>query len=246
MKKKKGWAKWLLLGLYILAVAVYLVVCFIKWSTMSRAFASGNIEPQMLQLEDFTQVSILPVENSKQSFVSTDSDPQLIYSQEVPFWVDRVTFSASSQKPGGEIVLYYAEDDSYLTHGFSEENKIWAKQQTDGSWYFDLEGKEVQALRLDPDTTGGIVWKVESIQLNAEKPMRDYFIPNGKAIFFLFAVPLLLCAIIIYIAQILAELRQGGNTAKKGGHKKQFSKKGAKENMNGTKKEKIVYTRERK
>lgn len=203
MKKKKASAKWLLVILYILAIAVYLLICFAHWNTMNGAFSSGNITTQTLQLEDFTQVNILPVENDKQGFVSTNSDPQLIYSQEEPFLVDRMTFSASSQKPGGEIVLYYAEDDTYLTQDFDEKNKVWAKQLSDGTWYFDLNGKKVQALRLDPDTAGGVVWQVNDIQLNVQKSMQEYFMPSWIDIFSIVFIPLLLCAIILYTRQIV-------------------------------------------
>lgn len=204
MKKNKiMWNRAIFIVLYGVAILAYFIVGLFQWQ------CTKSLQAKPLTLEDFTLVSSLLVENEPNAFVSTDPDPQLVYTQEQPFRVGRFTFSATSNKPGGEMVLYYTQEQDYLTSGFSEKNKIWAKQLPNGTWYFDLEGKEVTAIRLDPDTVGGVVWQVNKIELNAAKSFGAYFAPTGISILAVLLGPLLVGAIVLYIKQMVQTFLQG-------------------------------------
>ncbi|MDL2325025.1 hypothetical protein LJC61_07780 [Ruminococcaceae bacterium OttesenSCG-928-A16] len=204
MKKKIWRPAVLVLLLYGVAVLLYVGTCLFGFMQVNSLAAKGKLQTQPLTLQNFTQNSIIVLEDEagKQRFVSTDPDPQLIYATGAPFNVGRVTFTATPHKPGGEIVLYYAQNENYAETGFSEKNKLWARQAPSGEWFFDLNGKQVTALRLDPDTTGGVVWVVNSIVLNAPKPTTAYFVPDAFAIFWLVAVPPFAAAVVLLLRQL--------------------------------------------
>lgn len=204
--KKKFWKPTVLLPCcYLLAALVYLAVCLFGFMRVNRHVQAGEMPHRPLELGDFMLDGVLPLadEEGKQRFASTDPDPKLIYALGVPFYAGRVVFAAQPHKPGGEIVLYYATNDDFLQTGFNENNKIWAKQTPGGQWYFDLDGKQVYALRLDPDTTGGILWTVQSIELNAPKPAAAYFVPDAFGWFWLLGAPPLAAALLTFLRQLI-------------------------------------------
>lgn len=172
---------------YLIAVVVYLGTCTFTLVRNSIYSVAGKMQPQQLTLQNFTHNSITLLSDDdlgRQRFVSTDADPQLVYVLPEKDPVGRVTFKATPHKPGGEITLYYTSNED-----FTEKNKLWAKQAGDGSWYFDLGGRSVAAIRIDPDTAStGIEWTVENITLNSNRPAYTYFIPGaGKALVLLLA-----------------------------------------------------------
>ena len=202
MKKKR---KWLLPAVcYIFAVVLYLLVCIFHIARDTINISAGNMEKQQLWLEDFTLQSIrqLETEDGVQRFVSTDADPQMIYQRENSFRVGRLMFSAeATNKPSGSMVLYYK---TQMGGDFSEENKIWAQIDAEGNWYFDLRGKKVTTLRLDPDSTGGVIWNVNRIVLNQRVPVVEYFIPDGYAVFAILFLPALAAGLISEVVGISA------------------------------------------
>lgn len=193
MKKKNK--RWMVpVAFYLLALLIYVASCFVLWARDAVNLQDGLLNRRQLWLEDFTLVSVLQLAtvDGKQSFVSTDSDPQLHYLPNTAFRVNRVVFSATAtSKPSGEIALYYTTQTG---DDFSEDKKIWAKQNQNGDWYFDLWGRKITGLRLDPDTSGGVVWHVNSIVLNEKIPPADYFIPSARAVFALVFFPPLVAA----------------------------------------------------
>lgn len=181
--------RWLLVPLcYLLAVLVYFGICAVSYFSASSRIKGGSMPSRTLHLEDFILESVIQLEdeNGRQRFVSTDGDPKLVYSPAQPFYAGRFIFDAASNRPGGEIVLYYITQPG---QPFSENNKLWAQQADDGSWYFDLGGREVAALRLDSDTEGGVVWTVNRLALEAEKPLSAYFAPSAQQVMLLLILP---------------------------------------------------------
>lgn len=200
--------------LYGLAVVVYLAVCLVRFAGVSGKTINAEMPYRPLMLEDFALQSILRLddENGRQRFVSTDPDPQMVYAAEQPFYAGRVSFSAAPHKPGGEIVLYYATNADFEQTGFDEANKLWAKQATNGSWYFDLDGRQVYALRLDPDTAGGVVWTMDGgIWLNQPKPAAAYFVPDAFEVFWLLAGPLFAAGVLVCCKQLLLKKKSSNS-----------------------------------
>ncbi len=202
MKKKR---KWLLPAIcYGVAILFYLLLCVFYLARDTVGISSGEMEQQHLWLEDFELISIrqLETEDGVQRFVSTDADPQMIYEQSNSFRAGRIVFTAKAvNKPSGSMVLYYK---TQVSEDFSEQNKIWAKRDSEGNWFFDLRGKRVVAFRLDPDSTGGVIWNVQRITLNQRVPIVEYFIPDWYAVFAILFLPALAAGVLSEMVAVSA------------------------------------------
>lgn len=181
---------------YVLAFVLYVGSCTLAIIQDSSRIRSGAIRQQELTLSSFSTGSIQVLDNApggEERFVSTDEDPQLLYYNVQGVYITQLTFDAVSHKPGGEIVLYYNTRQDQGAQ-FSEWRKVWATQAADGSWRFDLGGKKIYALRLDPDTAGGVIWTVRRIAFNDYKPAVDYYLPSVQPLFLLLILPGLVAA----------------------------------------------------
>lgn len=200
MKKTRKWI--LPLACYVAALVVYLLFCLFYLARDTVSLSSGELERQKLWLEDFQLESIhqLETEDGVQRFVSTDPDPQMIYRRDTSFRVSRVVFNAEAiNKPQGSMVLYYT---THLGEEFSDAKKVWAKLDQEGNWYFDLNGQRLTAIRLDPDSEGGVIWNVHRIVLNERKSIAEYFIPDGFSIFLVLFLPAFLAGVIFELLGI--------------------------------------------
>ncbi|MFV0413887.1 MAG: hypothetical protein ACK5L3_11600 [Oscillospiraceae bacterium] len=173
---------------YLAGALLYLCICLYGLVLNAVLVNGGQLARRQLFLQDFEQKSILQLEDegANQRFVSTDGDPALIYTRAEGFYAGRFVFRATPNHPGGEMVLYYTTAPG---QPFSEGQKLWARQTADGGWYFDLGGKKLYSLRLDTDTTGGVVWQVESIVLGEVRPVLSYFVPGAQPLFLLLLLP---------------------------------------------------------
>ncbi|MDL2252543.1 hypothetical protein LJC49_00515 [Ruminococcaceae bacterium OttesenSCG-928-I18] len=217
MKKQTKPKIWLVPALcYAAALLLYFGVCGFHLLADHLHRQSGQLEQKDLPFDSFYAEGVLLKDNDDggTDIVSADPDPRLIYSPGEPFYATRFTFSAERcNKPGGEIVLYYTTRPG---EDFSEQKRLSAQLAADGSWYFDLGGRRVTALRFDPDTSGGVLWRNWSITLNAQKPLADYFLPDARQVFALLFLPALLAAAMLEALHIrrnyLAARRGEGET----------------------------------
>ena len=173
---------------YAITWALYVCACTLSlWNTNDR-LQDGAAPQRTLAVADFELygVEMLSPQNGRQRFVSTDSDPQLIYLRPEGAYFTRFVFDATANHPGGEMVLYYTTSPEQT---FSEKQKLWAQQAEDGSWFFDLSGRLVYAIRFDPNTTSGVVWTVNHMSLNEEKPAWAYYFPSPQPIVLLLLLP---------------------------------------------------------
>ena len=110
MKKLLFKNRMLVILCYGVAVLVYLIVCLVGYLGCNAKIADGSLAPRTLTLEDFVLESAVQLENDgeRQTFVSTDPDPHLVYSTGERFPVSRFVFAATPPQPGGEIALYYS------------------------------------------------------------------------------------------------------------------------------------------
>lgn len=180
---------WLLPALcYAAALLLWLGLCVFFLARDTINMNNGSLKSSILWLNDFTLEGVkkLEGEDGTQMFVSTDPDPRLLYAPAEPFPATRFVFAATPHKPSGGMALYYT---TQMDEEFQDRNIIWAKQDAQGRWYFDLQGRQVARLRLDPDTTGGVIWTVDTILLNEPKPIWQYFVPGTRAVFFLLFAP---------------------------------------------------------
>lgn len=196
MKPKKA-RLWLVpLVCYGAAILLCLLYGCIMLAIDTYYVTSGQLEQRRLTEESFFLDGIQLPENPDGSFdlLSENPDPQMLYSAGEAIPVRNLVFRAEQQsRPGGEMTLFYTTDED---EPFTENHRLWARQQPDGSWYFDLGCRKVQSLRFDPDTTGGVRWRGWEIVLNEPKPLWAYFLPDARPLFLLIFAPALVSALL--------------------------------------------------
>lgn len=127
-------------------------------------------------------------------FVTTYDDAKIYLYFPEGAYINNLVFTAKPLNRGqGETVLYYtihpgAEAD--------EKHKRWAMQPGQDEWYFDVGGKKVYTLRLDPATAGGVLWQFTGLEINRPVPWYSYFVPDGRWALVLLFAPLLLWALV--------------------------------------------------
>lgn len=174
----------LVLVCYLAGLLVYLAICTVGLIRV------GGLAPLHLQFSDFEAASISLWEEDEEAgairFAATDNDPQLIYSPQQAFYADRLLLDAQADRPWGEIVLYYTTKPG---EPFSEAQKLWAQESADGTWYFNLGGRQLQALRIDPGSRGGVVWTFQDVTLNAPRSWQSHFLPDARGALALLMLP---------------------------------------------------------
>lgn len=186
---RKKYRSWVLpVVCYALAVVLYAGGCTALLVRDVWRSQAGELGRAALPLAAFGLESAVAMEplDGRERFVSTDPDPHLIYAPGEAFAATLLVVDATAHKPPGEMLLYY---ETALGEGFSEQRKLWARRFADGRWYFDLGGRRVSALRLDPDAVGGVIWTVGAITLNENKPYWMYYLPDARVALALLALP---------------------------------------------------------
>ncbi len=182
---------------YATALVLYGVFCGIQLFLDTQHRNNGQLQERQLEFEQFYVEGVVLSENhlGGTDLVTIGTDPQMVYSPGVPFYAGVFTFEVETiNQPGSEMQLYYTEHEG---EDFSVKKRLTAQQVSDGSWFFDLGGRELQALRFDLDTTGGILYRNWAITLGSAKPITAYFIPSASEAFWLLFLPLLASAVIV-------------------------------------------------
>lgn len=211
--RHSGW--FLVVVCYALALVVYVGSAGFALVRDTLRANRGTLVQTQLLLGDFAQSGIKPLEEDDglQIFVTTDDDAQLIYTPEQPFYAGIVKFIAVPNKPTGAIVLYYTTSAGA---GFSERNKMWARQNSSGEWYFNLGGRKVHSLRLDPDSLGGVEWQMEGVTVGGRQAPAEYFAPTPLRMFIMLLVPGLAAALLLELTALLAPLLRSKKSRKAG------------------------------
>lgn len=204
MKQRRA-RRWLipLFCYYGIAICIYLGFCTVSFL---KDHYNLTLQEQILTLDDLQLEGLAaePNPDGGMDLVSTDSDPKILYVQNEPFYANCIIFYGTPvNKPGGEMQLYYTTQPGQVPDA---RHCLWPQQSKDGGWYFDLGGKNVYTLRLDPDAVGGVVWRDWKIVLNRQKPIIEYFIPELRTVFLLLFVPALVSALLFEAAAVLAAL----------------------------------------
>lgn len=104
--------------------------------------------------------------------ISTDSDPRIYWQGQG--YLDNVTLKVRYKLPPDAVVLYY------LTPGqtdYTEKQKVFGKV-LDGGVYFDVGGRYVTGLRIDPDSRGGVPTRLDGIYLNENTSYLRRLLPD--------------------------------------------------------------------
>ena len=188
----------LLLLAYLLAVVFWLVQGLLGSVVMLNYKLKGEMPRQTVAPADLTTESFAPYSSNEwwtppddnpNWYLSTDSDPHIYWQGQG--YIETVRLYAGHRLPPGGVALYY------LLPGqtdYSETQKVYANVTDTGVYTFDLGGRWVTGLRIDPDSVGGVPTLFTGIELNPATPWYDRFLPSGGQWLVLLFVPALAAA----------------------------------------------------
>lgn len=193
----------LLLLAYLLAVVLWLVQGLVGSAIMLNYKLKGEmprqtVAPADLMTESFAPYSSnqwwTPPDDDPNWYLSTDSDPHICWQGQG--YIETVRLYAGHRLPPGGVALYY------LLPGqtdYSETQKVYANVTDTGVYTFDLGGRWVTGLRIDPDSVGGVPTLFTGIELNPATPWYDRFLPSGGQWLVLLFAPALAAAAVALV-----------------------------------------------
>ena len=197
-----------LLGLcYALGVMVWLLYAVISSALMLNHKMNGSMRSLTLTAQDLSYDSFLDYDEDPWStapderedwYLSTDNDPHILWEGEA--YVETVRLRVEQLLPPGSVTLYYLKPGQT---DYRETQKVYAWQDEDGSYVFDLGGVTVTGLRIDPDSVGGVPTRLLGVEINPATPWYGRFIPKGGQWILLLFGPAVAAAFLSLLRQII-------------------------------------------
>lgn len=197
-----------LLGLcYALAVMLWLVYAIVSSALMLNHKMNGTMRHQTLTPADLTYESFRNYADDPWStapddrenwYLSTDNDPHILWEGEA--YLETVRLQVEQLLPPGSVTLYYLKPGQT---DYRETQKVFAWQDTDGSYVFDLGGITVTGLRIDPDSVGGVPTLLTGVELNRPTAWYRRFVPDGGQWILLLFGPAVAAGLLSVLRQIL-------------------------------------------
>lgn len=188
----------LLVLAYLFALVLWLAQGFVGSAVMLNYKLRGEMPQQTVLPADLTIESFAPYSSNEwwtppdddpNWYLSTDNDPHIYWQGQG--YMETVKLFAGHRLPPGGVALYY------LLPGqtdYTETQKVYATVTGTGEYTFDLGGRWVTGLRIDPDSVGGVPTLFGGIELNPPTPWYDRFLPSGGQWLLLLFVPALAAA----------------------------------------------------
>ena len=142
--------------------------------------AKGLAGQRTLTLADLDPVGLQPYDAGEEGpwLISTDGDPQLLWQGEA--YLDAVWLFAEHRSPTQAVMLYWKTPGQT---DFSPRQSVYGAEDAPGVYVFELGGVLVSELRIDPDSLGGVVTRLDGVALNPRSGPLQYFIPDaGEAL----------------------------------------------------------------
>ena len=183
--------------LYLAMAALYLLACLVGLVQGAFYTFKGLAPRRTLTVEELTCESVVVRDHSydesipegQTRIVSTDTDPHLVWEGEA--WVGRVVLHVQPLRPATGAELYYRVPGKAE---FDTKNVVFGVPDGQGGYVFDLRGRHVTGLRIDPDSIGGVAAVFEGVELNAPRPWYSAFCPTGQELLWLAGGPLVVSA----------------------------------------------------
>ena len=115
-----------------------------------------------------------PPDDDPAWYLSTDSDPRIYWQGQG--YIETAVLDAAHRLPPGGVALYYLKPGQT---DYTEAQKVFARVTAPGVYTFDLGGKWVTGLRIDPDSVGGVPTLFTGIELNPARPWYLRFVPSA-------------------------------------------------------------------
>lgn len=201
----KSRAKQLLALCYAVALVAWLLRCFVGSGLMLYYRHSGRMPAVTLTLADFEMESLVACADEEDGwYVSSDADPHLLWRQQA--YVETVQLHAQYGLPPGGVALYYLRPGQTE---YRESQKVYARVTAAGEYSFDLGGRYVTELRIDPDSRGGVSILVQDVRINPPTPWFLRLVPSGGWCLLLLFAPALAAALCEVLLQIFPRKSNG-------------------------------------
>lgn len=196
---------------YLLAVVLWLVHCLAGSAVMLNYKMQGKMPQTHVDAADLVTESFAPYSSNEwwtppdddpAWYLSTDSDPHIYWQGQG--YIETVVLDAAHRLPPGGVALYYLKPGQT---DYTEAQKVYATVTAPGVYTFDLGGRWVTGLRIDPDSVGGVLTKFDGVELNAPRPGWKAFVPTGAEGVLLALAPLTLAALWAWGEELMAGRR---------------------------------------
>ena len=169
---------------------------------MDGSMRTLTLGPGDLTFESFMSYAedewATPPDERENWYLSTDNDPHIFWEGEV--FVETVRLEVEQLLPPGSVTLYYRTPGQT---DYRETQKVFAWRDAGGAYVFDLGGRTVSGLRIDPDSVGGVPTRLVGVELNAPRPWFLAFVPDGGQWLLLLFGPVLAAAFAALLRQII-------------------------------------------
>lgn len=205
---------------YLLAAAAWLVLAAVHCAADSMARSGGTLVEQTLSAADFQLVDLVVLGEDGETetgasaalLETTSGDPQMILENVTDGRIEGTAvrtlqlyceFDADPR----EMCLYYTTAEG---QPYSQDMRVFAAVQPDGSYLFTLPRGRLCALRLDPcspEENKSVTLTLQKVVLNRPVSAAGYFVPSWYQLYCLVLYPALAAAALSWAAHAAAWLR---------------------------------------
>lgn len=200
MKRPIRW----LAAAYLAVLALWLLLSGVSLGKSAWYTHRGMKAETSLAWSDLTGVGVQKLEDQGEGdwYVSTDTDPQLHWSVPNPegVYLETVELRMEQLAPGQAVVLYWKAPGQA---DFSAAQMVYAQKTADGVYSFDLGGRVVSEIRLDPDSVGGVTTRFNGVTLNPAKGWYAAFVPTATGLVLGLLAPPVLVAVLWELRAVL-------------------------------------------
>ena len=123
-------------------------------------------------------------------YISTDGDAQLLWQGDA--YLNTVWLFIEHESPPQAVMLYWKTPGQA---DFSPRQSVYGTLTAPDVYTFDLGGVRVSEVRIDPDSQGGVVTRLDGVVFNPDQWPLAAFVPGrGAALLLLLAPPAALAA----------------------------------------------------
>ena len=173
-------------------LAIWLVLGCVSLAKTGWYAGQGLASTQSLSLEDFTPVGIEPYDAGEEGpwYISTDGDAQLLWQGDA--YLNTVWLFIEHESPPQAVMLYWKTPGQA---DFSPRQSVYGTLTAPDVYTFDLGGVRVSEVRIDPDSQGGVVTRLDGVVFNPDQWPLAAFVPGrGAALLLLVSSPAALAA----------------------------------------------------